>query len=461
MSQSPPLNRRPDPIDRKFNSTVIENVIRDFTARLKDPAIAAIFENCFPSTLDTTVNKFAIENGAPDTFIITGDIPAMWFRDSTNQVAPYLRYIQQDENIKLLIQGLINRHIDSVLHDPYANAYNENEEGGPWQGDRRTPPMTPRVFEGKYELDSLAAILKLANQYYKYSNGDHTCFTDKWLSGVEFIIATIRVQQKGADEEYSNPAYKFNRNTEVATDTLMMQGRGVPSKRCGLSKCYFRPSDDATTLPFLIPANAMAAVELAGISSLIQQISWKFSDPAAAQAIAADAQQLSEEIRQGIMDYAVVDHVKYGQIYAYEVDGFGSSYFMDDANIPGLLSLPYLGFTSKSDPLYLRTRSFVLSDSNPFYYSGTVGQGIGGPHIGFGYIWPMGLCIQGITSTSDDEIIEILDILKTTTANTNFMHESFWKDNAFLYTRSWFAWANSLFAEFILILANERPHLIF
>jgi len=274
-------------------------------------------------------------------------------------------------------------------------------------------------------------------------------------------VSTIKIQQAGNNEEYASPAYKFNRRTEVATDTLMMQGRGPPSSRCGLSKCFFRPSDDATTLPFLIPANAMAAVELEHIAAIIDQIYTKFSNPQRALVVSEDAKRIAAEIRQGILEQAVATHPKYGRIYAYEVDGFGSSYFMDDANIPGILSLPYLGFVDKTDPLYLRTRDFVLSPSNPFYFAGTAAQGIGGPHIGYGYVWPMALSIQALTSNDDAEILGLLDVLKSTTGGTNFMHESFWMDNPNSFTRYWFAWANSLFAELILTIADERPHLIF
>ena len=286
-------------------------------------------------------------------------------------------------------------------------------------------------------------------------------FTEKWLNGVELIVNTIKVQQAGNDEDHPSPAYRFNRRTEVATDTLMMQGYGPPTTRCGLSKCFFRPSDDATTFPFLIPANAMAAVELERVAAIISQIYTKYADPQRALSIVSSARTIAAEIRAGILQQAVVNHPKYGQIIAYEVDGFGSSYFMDDANIPGLLSLPYIGYIEKTDPLYLRTRQFVLSPSNPFYFAGTQAQGIGGPHIGYGYVWPMGLCIQALTSDDDTEILSILTTLKSTTAGTNFMHESFWMDDANSFTRVWFAWANTLFAELILTLSEERPHLIF
>jgi len=234
----------------------------------------------------------------------------------------------------------------------------------------------------------------------------------------------------------------------------MMRGRGPPAKGCGLSKCAFRPSDDATTLPYLIPANAMTAVELERLASVLDRMG-EHGD------VATRARNLAAQLRAAIDTYGIVNHPVHGRIYAYEVDCYSSSYIMDDANIPSLLSLPYLGYVAKDDEVYQRTRAVILSDANPFYFSGTAAAGIGGPHVGLGYIWPMALSVQALTSDDDAEIESLLNTLKVTTADTYLMHESFWKNDPFDYTRSWFAWANSVFAEVILTLAEERPHLIF
>ena len=227
-----------------------------------------------------------------------------------------------------------------------------------------------------------------------------------------------------------------------------------PPSPIGLSKCAFRPSDDATTLPYLIPANAMTVVELERFAAVLDRIGG-FPD------VAARARSLAVQMRAAINAHGIVDHPVHGRIYAYEVDCYSSSYIMDDANIPSLLALPYLGYVTKNDATYLRTRDVILSENNPFYFSGSAGAGIGGPHVGLGYIWPMGLAVQGITSNQDAEIVEVLNTLKTSTADTYLMHESFWKDNPNDFTRSWFAWANSIFAELILTVAEERPYLIF
>jgi meiotically up-regulated gene 157 (Mug157) protein len=178
--------------------------------------------------------------------------------------------------------------------------------------------------------------------------------------------------------------------------------------------------------------------------------------PATARAAGA----LADEIDAGIRRFGIHEHPVHGPIYAYEVDGFGSRIFMDDANVPSLLSLPYLGYGAVDDPTYQRTRRFVLSPDNPFYHAGRAGRGVGGPHVGAGWIWPMAVVVQALTSTDDAEIRDCLHVLKTTHAGTGFIHETFWKDDAGRFTRPWFAWANTLFGELILTLSRRRPHLL-
>jgi len=148
-------------------------------------------------------------------------------------------------------------------------------------------------------------------------------------------------------------------------------------------------------------------------------------------------------------------------IYAFEVDGYGGQTIMDDANIPSLLALPYLGYTSRTDPLYLATRAVLLSPSNPYYFNGTAGSGIGGPHVGLDYIWPMSLIARALTSTSDEEIMYCLNTLKVSSAGTGWLHESYHKNDVLEFTRPWFAWVNGLYGQLIMQLAVERPHLIF
>eukprot|EP00753_Platysulcus_tardus_P003121 PLAT12268.5.p1 GENE.PLAT12268.5~~PLAT12268.5.p1 ORF type:complete len:232 (-),score=132.35 PLAT12268.5:14-709(-) len=221
-------------------------------------------------------------------------------------------------------------------------------------------------------------------------------------------------------------------------------------------KTAFRPSDDSTMLPFNIPSNAMAASLLPSAAKLL--------DAVQQPQLAEEARRLAEDIERGIRRHGIIHHAAAdgdGTVYAYEVDGFGNSYFMDDANVPSLLSLPYLGFLRKDDATYLRTRALVLSEANPYFYNGSAGNGTGGPHNGYGYVWPISQMMRALTSTSDAEIRLCLQQLIDSSAGTGFMHESFWLDDAQQYTRPWFAWANSLFGQLILQLAAERPWLIF
>jgi len=462
-------HRRPPPDQRLFTSSFIDKLIDDYANRMVDPDLAALFSNCYPNTLDTTLffsnDSSSMTKKTLDTFVVTGDIDAMWLRDSTNQVLPYLNFVNEDMSLKNMLHGVINRQVFSVLIDAYANAFNHDfSNPSPFMSDNTrklgfldttTSAMNLYLHERKYELDSLCAVMKLSTQYYKLTN-DPSPFGHDWLKAMDTIVNVITEMQEGSDEEPSPPRYTFQRTTSQPTDTLM-SGRGPPAKRTGMSKSPFRPSDDAATYLFPIAANAMAAVSLHDLASMLSSLK-------VAPKLADKAQKLSEEIRQAIYSHGVVNHPKYGKIFAYEVDGFTNAHLIDDANVPSLLSLPYLGFCSPSDPVYLNTRRFVLSSDNPYYSVSTVGPlpgGIGGPHIGRGFIWPMSIIIQGLTSTDDREITACLEMLKRSSAGTGFLHESFWKDDAGQFTRPWFAWANSLFGELILTVAKERPHIIF
>lgn len=442
-------SRRPLTEERCFSSPSLETAMADIAASLQDREVAWLFANCLPNTLDTTVTVAQDTKGRPDTFVITGDIDAMWLRDSTNQVWPYLSFVNDDPTLKSLIQGVINRQIACVLLDPYANAFYREPVFGHWVSDRTE--MRPGVHERKYELDSLCAVLRLSCGYYAVSK-DTSCLDEDWQRALQVIINTIRTEQAGTGEETVSP-YKFERSTTRATETLPLEGHGHPVRRCGLSRSPFRPSDDAAHLPFLVPANAMAV-------AVLRQTAAMLNESKIAPEMASQAATLAEEIANGIRDYAVVNHPRCGAIYAYEIDGFGSHYLMDDANIPSLLSLPYLGFCDTDDAIYRNTRAFVLSENNPYYAVGKAGKGGGGPHVGLGWIWPMSIIMQALTSDSDEEISACLSLLKSTHAGTGFMHETFWKDDASRFTRHWFAWANSLFGELILKLNRERPQLL-
>jgi hypothetical protein len=440
-----PIVRTPE-AKRKFTSAAVEQTIQRIQSSIGNKELAWMFGNCFPNTLDTTVD-FEVVNGEPDTYVITGDIDAMWLRDSSAQVWPYLPLMRLDPRLQQLIAGVINRQTRCILLDPYANAfYKDEHKKSQWDSDRTE--MKPGVHERKWEVDSLCYPMRLAHGYWKQTQ-DTGPFTPKWGDAIQRIVQTFREQQR----KTSKGPYRFQRRTEVATDTLPGRGYGRPAKPVGLICSMFRPSDDATVFPYLIPSNFFAVTSLRQAGEMLEEILHDSKT-------AADCRALADEVEQALGQYATVDHAQSGRIYAYEVDAYGNSYCIDDGNVPSLLSLPYLGATAPNDATYDATRRFILSGSNPYYCEGKAASGPGGPHAGMGMIWPLGLIVQGLTSTSDDEIARCLDTLRRTHAGTGFMHESFNEDNPSKFTRAWFAWANTIFGELILKVHAERPQLL-
>lgn len=383
----------------------------------------------------------------------------MWLRDSCNQVLPYFRFINDDLRLKDMLKGLLNRHIYSILLDPYANAYNYDNTGHPdsHKSDStskpdylgtRTNAMENTIFERKYEIDSLGAVLKLSYKYFKSTN-DMEPFDKDWVKAVKKIVNVVKDMQQ---ETSTNTRYDyyFQRESTQPTESLQ-NGFGFPGSKTGLSRSSFRPSDDACTFPYFIPGNAMMVVELRHASEILKKLGE--SD------LYNTVTELADNIEKAIYKYGVINHPIHGEILAYEVNGYGSYYFMDDANIPSLLSLPYLEFMNNTNPLYIRTRKAVLSNSNPYYFSGSAGEGTGGPHNGIGWIWPMSLIMRVMTSDDKDEIKKCLETLENSAVN-NYIHESFWVDNPNSITRPWFAWANTLFGEMIHYLIEKYPDLI-
>lgn len=429
--------------ERNFVSKSVDNAIKTFGANVKNKELAWLFENCFPNTLDTTV-FYSEKSGRPDTYVITGDIDAMWLRDSSAQVWPYLQFVNEDEPLKKLIAGVINHQTKCILKDPYANAfYGDANQVGEWKSD--FTEMLPGVHERKWEIDSLCYPIRLAYNYYKKTN-DKSPFDAAWKNAIQTILRVFKEQQRKAD---IGP-YKFQRETRQPTDSLPMAGYGFPVNPVGLICSAFRPSDDATVFPFLIPSNFFAVVSLRQAAEMVNTL---FGDANLVQELVL----LADEVEKAIRDHAIVKHPKYGNIYAYEVDGFGSTYLMDDANIPSLLSLPYLDAVSADDPIYKNTRNFVLSTDNPYFYRGTAGEGIGGPHIGHDMVWPMSITMRALTSDSPEEIRWCIEALRKTHGGTGFMHESFHKDDPTKFTRAWFAWSNTLFGELLWkVYTNNR-----
>ena len=435
-------SNRPAAGQRKFTSEAVEAKIAEVNRFLgPDTELAWMFENCFPNTLDTTVRHSTLE-GKPDTFVITGDINAMWLRDSSAQVWPYLPLARQDKKLRTLLAGVIYRQTRCILIDPYANAFNYDSEGSEFNRD--LTDMKPQLHERKWEIDSLCYPMRLAHGYWR-ATGDATPFDAQWREAMRVVIRTFREQQR---MEGPGP-YSFRRMTTTPNDTLNLEGYGNPVKPCGLIASGFRPSDDACIYPFLIPSNLFAITSLRNLAEIAVAVS--NAD------LANQATVLADEVQKAVQQYAFAGALGGGRMYAYEVDGYGNQSKMDDANVPSLLGLPYLGCVSASDPVYQSSRRFVLSENNPYFFRGKAAEGIGGPHVGLNMIWPLSIIMRGLTSTDDKEIAECLTTLMRTHAGTGFMHESFDKDDPSKFTRKWFAWANTLFGEYVLKVMQERP----
>ncbi|MDR1645093.1 MAG: glycoside hydrolase family 125 protein [Tannerellaceae bacterium] len=429
------LSKRPAPEVRKFTSNVVDQTIASYQARIKDPKLAWMFGNCYPNTLDTTCTC-SVKNGRPDTFVITGDIDAMWLRDSSAQVYPYVALAPREKALQQMLAGVINRQTACILIDPYANAFNDGPTGSEWETDHTD--MKKELHERKWEIDSLCYPIRLAYHYWK-TTGDTSVFDPAWTAAMETILKTFKEQQR---KDGLGP-YKFSRTTDRQGDTLLNDGWGSPVRPVGLIVSSFRPSDDATLYGFLIPSNLFAVTSLRQVAEIARTVT-------ADSALAARCEALANEVEAAVRRYGIVQHPDYGRVYAYEVDGFGNYVCMDDANVPSLLALPFLGCVEATDEVYRNTRRLVLSPSNPYFFKGKAAEGIGGPHIGFDYIWPMSIILRAATSTDRDEIARCIQTLRDTDAGTGFMHESFHKDDPARFTRSWFAWANTLFGELII-----------
>lgn len=447
--QNPLANGRPGPNARNFTSPAVDSVIARVRDHLGEAGargkLAGLFENCFPNTLDTTV-EWEMADNLPDTFVITGDIPAMWLRDSSAQVWPYVSLAPDDANLQSLLAGVIRRQARQILLDPYANAFNKAATGSPFATDETE--MRPEVWERKWELDSLCYPIRLAHGFWK-ATGDVSPFDDAWRQAGRLSVETMRVQQR---KEGPGP-YSNKRATSWSPDMVPGQGFGNPVKPTGMICSLFRPSDDAGIFLFLVPSNMFAVVSLRQLAEMHETL---FRDAA----FAAECRALADEVDAGLKAHALVEHPVAGRVWAYEVDGYGGRVFMDDANAPNLISAPYFGYCATDDADYRRTRGLIYSGGNPWFHSGTAASGVGSPHTPGRRIWPIALVMRALTSRDDAEILEALRALITTDADTGFMHEAFDVDDPAKFSRPWFAWANSLFGELVLKLHRERPELL-
>jgi meiotically up-regulated gene 157 (Mug157) protein len=443
------VSRRPPIGQRRFSSPAVEAEIARVKAQIADPEIAWLFENCYPNTLDTTVVKVGEIDGKPDAFVITGDIKALWLRDSSAQMHAYVHLASKDAPLRRLFHGLIQRQARCILIDSYANAFMEDPTAKTdldWSQADRTD-MKLGVAERKWEVDSLCYPMRLAHGYWTATR-DKAPFDDTWSRAMTRAVATFREQQR---KDGRGP-YRFQRSAPQPSETLQ-DGYGAPTRKVGLIHSSFRPSDDATTLPFLIPSNLFAVSALRRIAQVHREAR---GDAACAQ----DCLALASEVQSALDAHGKMADGRGGVVWAYEVDGFGNAIFMDDANVPSLSGLAQIGAADRNDPLFRRTAAAAWSTRNPYFFEGTAAKGIGGPHVGDGQIWPMSIIVHARNSDDDATIAQCLRWLKNTHANTGFMHESFNKDDPATFTRTWFAWTNGMFGELIIDLAKRKPALL-
>lgn len=390
-----------------------------------------VFRNTFSNTLLTTVKK--LPDGS--TFVLTGDIPAMWLRDSTAQVRPYLFFAQEDEDLSDMIKGLVKRQFMYINIDPYANAFNETENFAGHQDDHTE--MNGFIWERKYEIDSLCYPVQLAYLLYK-NTGRIDQFDEIFAAGIEKILTVFETEQ-----DHGHSPYTFERDTDRLRDTLSNGGKGAPVNPTGLIWSGFRPSDDACDYGYLIPSNMFAVV----ILKYIEEIFTLILDD---EVVVKRANKLIQDVEKGIEQHAIVKNRAGEEVYAFEVDGFGNFKIMDDGNIPNLISAPYLGFCSESDPLYRRTRQTLLSNENPYYYTGKYATGIGSSHTEENFVWPITLALEGLTSDCQEEKENLLNLLVAIDADTDMMHESINVNDPTDYTRPWFSWSNMMFCELVM-----------
>lgn len=432
-----PPDTRPPPAERCFGSAAVEAALASVGACIGCPVLRRVFGNALPATLDRAI-RFT-DGPRPLTFVPTGDIPAMWHRDATQQVWPYLRWVGQDAALARLVAGVIHQQVDFLLMDPHANAFEATAGASPWADDHT--PMHPRVHERKWELDSPAAVMRLSHAWWRATQGGTAPFDAHWREAMAGVLALLREEQGSAEAS----RYRFQRTTRNPLDSLPLDGRGPPGAPIGLVRSAFRPSDDACTLPFHVPSNFMLRVALDELAALAAALG--------EGALSQDAARLAREVAAALDALPVP--------WPYEIDGHGSVLMMDDANLPSLLSLPWLGAVPRHDPRWQATRASILSGAgNPYFVQGAAAAGIGSPHTGRRHVWPLALVAQALTSDTDDEIRACLRSLLASAARTGLMHESFDADAPQRHTRPWFAWANAMLAELVLVLHDTRPGLL-
>lgn len=462
--------QRPEEKCRTFQSQLVDDIITDFKSRVEDPDLGRLFENCFPSTLDTTIRWHSpdVNGKGPRSFVITGDINAEWLRDSRNQLYNYQQLAPYDQKLKTLLIGAIHTQAEFVTKQPYCNAFQPPSYSGlktadNEQKDTVKPSIDPKVvFECKYEIDSISNFFGLAGDYYDATK-DSSFINDEYLKAVEVAYKTLKDMQTptfNSQGVANDSPYTFQRETDIGSETLGLDGRGNPvNNNTQMVRSFFRPSDDACIYQFFIPGNALASVELKRVGKMLNNNGHRD--------LGKKLVQLSKDIEQSIWKYGTTNHPDYGKVFAFEVDGYGSVNIMDDANVPSLLALPDMGFVDANNRVYQNTRRMILSQKgNPYYLKGQYFEGIGGPHSnGVTGAWVMSDLLRIRTSNDDEEIKKVLELVKKSTDGLGLMHESIVVNQKpgtpDAFSRPWFAWTNGEFARTVLELADRKPHLIF
>lgn len=447
---------------RLFVSEEVDKYIEEIKNKFQSEKLASVYENTFPNTLDTTVYFDEREN---DTFIITGDINAMWLRDSSFQALAYVKFAKNDKKLKTMMRGLIKRHVKSIKIDVYANAFNYDSGYTPWMSDKTD--MNGKIWERKYELDSTISTLFFAYNYFKETEDCEFLNDDDWYKALDAILQLVKDEMRGTQEEddEDGPKYTFNRQSDEPFESLH-QGRGNPAASCGLVKSSFRNSDDAATFPYSIPENAFLSATFIRVSEMLKKYTTIVKTLSVHQVAKIsnyieELESISLSLRKNIYKYGVFkDQFTKEKFFAYEIDCFGSFYFIDDAGYPSLISLPFIGFIDKDDPLYLSTRKRILSIKNPYYYSGSEGDGVGSSHTYRFFVWPLFVIMRALTTDDQVEIQKCIDLLLKSAESTGFMHESFFINSVNNFTRSWFAWANSFFGLMINDVNQRFPNLL-
>ncbi|KTT98010.1 Tat pathway signal protein [Sphingomonas yabuuchiae] len=442
------ISKRPPVAERRFASKAVEAEITRISKMIADPELRWMFGNCYPNTLDTTVLSLGEVNGKADAFVITGDIPCLWLRDSAAQLRPYLHLVKRDPALGRLFRGLIGRQARSILIDPYANAFMQDPTAKTnlsWALKDDTE-MKPGVAERKWEIDSLCYAIRLAHDYWR-ETGDTTPFDAEWKASARAIVKTFREQQR---KEGPGP-YRFRRSAPEPTETLY-RGYGLPTRPNGMIHSGFRPSDDACLYGQFVPANLFAMTTLRELAALSNAV----GEPALAQ----DATALAAEVEGALKQFGTMTLPSGERVWAYEVDGYGNAVFMDDANVPSLSGLAYLRCVDVADPLWHRTVAACWSKANPWYFEGKALTGIGGPHTGPGQVWPMSIITRALTSSDPALLRSSLSMIRGSHGGTGFIHEGVDIDDPAKFTRDWFAWANGLFGELVVHVAATRPEVL-